>query len=300
MHRSFLHALGLSTFARFGIMFNADTGAGSGAAGGSSGGDSGGGSSAGGQQSPTGGQAQGAGGGASPYRPEGLPDHLVGASERETIDKLFGAYKPAREAIGKFGELGELPADPTAYKFEPSEALKPYSEHLATDPAFKMVQDAAHKAGIRDKQFAPFISGVMEAMIEGGLVEPPVDVAKERAALVPADAANLDDAGKAAAVDKRVRTNHALIDVWKGRGLDEDAATALSSMLDSAAANRAIEFFAAQLKTEQPALGGGHAGAVTEASLEARTRDPRNRHGSPQYDAAFAAETTRQFQQFYK
>ena len=48
-----------------------------------------------------GGQATGGEGSPSPYRPEGLPDHLYGASDRETLDKVFGAYKPAREAIAR-------------------------------------------------------------------------------------------------------------------------------------------------------------------------------------------------------
>lgn len=269
--------------------------------GGGGAGDGGGaGAGQGGAPAGGGGQASGDGGVPSVYRPEGLPDHLAGANEKEIIDKLWGAYKPARESIAKFGELGELPKDPTKYGFEPSEKIKPYAANLTEDPVFKVVQEAAHKAGIRDKQFAPFLSAVMEAMIDGDLVQPPVDLAAEKAALLPPEAANLDDAGKNAAIDKRVRDNHARLEMWKQRGLDAASAEALGLTLDTAAGNKAIEFFAAQMKTPQPALGGTPSGGFTEADLKARQADPRGKVGNAKYDAAFAAETTRMYQAFYQ
>ncbi len=90
--------------------------------------------------------------------PRGLPDHLFGASDRETVEKLFNANKPARDEIAKFGELGKLPKDADGYAFEPSDALKPYLPDFANDPVLKLVRGAAHAAGIREKQFGPFVT----------------------------------------------------------------------------------------------------------------------------------------------
>ena len=246
-----------------------------------------------------GGQATGGEGSPSPYRPEGLPDHLYGASDRETLDKVFGAYKPAREAIARMGELGELPKDAGGYKFEPSDKLKPYLGDLEADPVFKLAREAALKSGIREKQFGPFIGAVMEAMIDGEMVQPPVDLAAEKAALVPDEAKALDENARNAAVDRRVRDNHAMLEAWKARGLSADSAEALGLTLDTAAGSRAIEWFAAQMKTPQPSPGGAPAGSFNKADVEARSRDPRGIVGNAKYDPTFAAETDRMWQTLY-
>lgn len=250
--------------------------------------------------SPPAGSPPAPGGAAAPYRPEGLPDHLFGTTERETIDKLLGAYKPAREEIAKLGELGKLPKEAKDYAFDPSDKLKPYLPNLAEDPVMQLARDTALKAGIRDKQFAPFIGGLLEALIDGDLVQAPVDLAAEKAALLPADARGLDEAGKNAAIDRRVRDNHARIEMWKSRGLDEKSAEALAFTLDTAAGNKAVEFFAAEMKTPQPTTGGAVAGGFTQADLDARQRDPRNKVGDAKFDAAYAAETTRMYQTLYR
>ena len=72
---------------------------------------------------PAAGQAPADPGASAAYRPEGLPDHLLGKDERETIDKLFKAYGGAREAIAKFGAVPEAP---DKYEFTPAEAVAPY------------------------------------------------------------------------------------------------------------------------------------------------------------------------------
>lgn len=235
----------------------------------------------------------------APYRPEGLPDHLFGANERETLDKLWGAYRPARDTIARLGDLGELPKDAASYTLDLTDAMKPYLPGLDADPVFALVREAAHKSGIRDKQFGPFVSGLMSSLIDGDLIQPPVDLAAEKAALVPPEAAALDDAGKTAAVDGRVRQNHATIQLWSERGMPKESAEALSLMLDTAAGNRAVEWFAAQARGVQPTTGGQPPGSLSESELNARMRDPRGQVGTSTFDPAFAKETDRLFQTFY-
>lgn len=246
-----------------------------------------------------GGQPSGEGGATGPYRPDGLPDHLFGTSERETLDKVWGAYRPARDEIAKFGELGKLPKDETGYSFEPSEKVKPYLADIEKDPVMKVVREAALKSGIRDKQFTPFIGTIMEAMIDGDMVQPPVDLDAERAALLPAEAKGLDEAGQKAAVDKRVRDNHARLDLFKARGLDEKAAEALGLNLDTAAGNKAIEWIAEATRTPQPTTGGNPTGGTTHEQVKARLADPRGKVGHSKYEKSFADETDRMYQSLY-
>lgn len=196
-------------------------------------------------------------------------------------------------------DLLKLPKDADGYAFEPSDKLKPYLPDFANDPVLKLARDAAHKAGIREKQFAPFVNGILEAMVEGELVTPAIDLAAEKAALLPEEARGLDETGKNTAIDRRVRDNHARIEIWKSQGLPEASATALAAMLDTAAANQAVEFFATQMRTPQPTTGGSQAQGVTHESVKARQSDPRNKVGNSKFDPAFAAETNRMYQSLF-
>ncbi|PPQ39370.1 hypothetical protein SAMN06265338_103216 [Rhodoblastus acidophilus] len=246
---------------------------------------------AGGDGAPAG-QASGQGD-LSAFRPEGLPDHLYGASDRETVEKLYGAYKGARDAIATFGEV---PKDAAGYVFEPSETVKPFAESLSKDPFFEKVKGLALQHKIPAKQFNGFIDGIMSEMIAGELVTEPFNAEKERLALAPDIA---DPKERAAAADKIARENIALVDVWKSQGMPENVATWLHSQLDRASANQLVSFFADRLGEERPALGGTPVGNVTETQLDARMADPRNQVGGPQYDAEFAKQTAAMFKAFY-
>ena len=101
----------------------------------------------------------GSGDGPSPYRPEGLPDHYFGDSDKATIDKLHAAVTGFRK---NQGDAGAVPASADAYSFEPSDTLKPYVAGFDKDPVYAAVRGIAHKAGITDKQFKTFMPGVLE------------------------------------------------------------------------------------------------------------------------------------------
>jgi hypothetical protein len=213
-------------------------------------------------------------GGPAAYRPDGLPDHLFGANERETIDKLHKAYSGARDAIAKYGEV---PKDAAGYVFEPGEAIKPYVENLDKDPLFGKIRASAHKNGVPAKVFNGFLNDVMAEMVAGDMVQPPFNPDKERAALAP-DVQ--DPAERAKAADIIVRENIAMLDAWKAQGLPENVHTFLTSNLDYAAANQLVRYMASLKNETPPALGGENASGVTADSLRARQADPRSKRGS--------------------
>lgn len=228
------------------------------------------------------------------YRPEGLPDHFLGKSDKETIDNLAKAAMNARKAIGDFGEL---PASAKDYAFQPTEKVAPFLGDFGNDPVFAIVTEAAHKAGIREKQFAPFVNTMLEAMVSANFLEDPWDAAKEAAALEPSIT---DPAERAKAVDRRIRDNAAWLKSLETRGMDKEAVAALEGSLDRAAAVKAVEWFRQQMRETTPILSGqGGSQGVTEAQLKERTRDPRNQVGGPKFDSTFAEETTRLYRAFY-
>ncbi len=244
---------------------------GDGAGGGGAGGDAGG--AGGGDGGQPAGQASGGGGGGAPYRPEGLPEHFAGADDKGTIDNLFKAFDGYRRSEA---ERGAVPREPAGYAFTPSEKVAPFLPEVKDDAFFGKVQARAHAAGLTDKQFGTVINGIMEELVELGAVEKPTDVNAELAALVPAEARHLDDAGQKAATQRRVQDNLAWIDGAKAQGMPADVADYLVAKLgDEALGHRAIEWLKGQAKEVRPAGEAGRgAGGVTEADYDARFKMP--------------------------
>lgn len=220
----------------------------------------------------------------SPYRPEGLPDHLFGKTDRETIDALARTVDGFRRAQA---ERGETPKDAAGYVFEASEALRPYADGLAKDPFFDRVKAAAHKHGLPTKVFNGFLNDIMGEMVAGKMVGEAYDPERERAALMP----DVTDAGeRTKAVDALVRENIARIAAFQAQGLPEGAAKWMVSQLDRAAANQALGFFLSRMGEQAPALGGQPpSGAMTDKQLDDMMADPRGKAGHAKYDPAFAA-----------
>ncbi|MGY3392939.1 hypothetical protein ACVWW6_005530 [Bradyrhizobium sp. USDA 3311] len=263
-------------------------GAGGGGAGGG-GSNNGGGAGSGGGAG--GGQSGGGGGAPSPYRPDGLPDHFAGTSDKDTIDKLFTAVNGFRS---KQGEAGAVPEKAEGYVLQASDKLKPYVTNFDKDPVYAKTREIAHKAGMTDKTFNAFLGPLLENLVEGGLVAAPIDPKAVLKGMAPAEMANASDDEKIAAGSKRVTDNIAWADGAKAsKALPEDIATFLAtSAADNAAANKLIEWLRGSNNETRPALpsGGGSSG-MSDDQLKARINDPRNNPSSAQYDKAFAAET---------
>lgn len=247
---------------------------------------------AGGAAPPASGQASGATGGdpSQSYRPEGLPDHLLGKSERETLDNVFKAYDGSRREIA---ERGTVPKDAKGYVFTPADDIKDFIGDLTQDGLFTGALEDAHAEKMTDKQTNGFLNRLMKRLVDLGAVEKPVDFNAEISALVPLEAKGLDDAGQKAAASRRIRDNLAWIEGAKAQGqIDGDVADYLQVQLaDSALGHRAIEFIRKQADQAGPALGGeGGGGGATEADYDRLLNDDRQRSNDPKVKEAWATE----------
>lgn len=215
--------------------------------------------------------------------PDGLPDHLRGKTAEETVAKLYPAYKGARDAMA---QKGEVPKDIAGYVMDDADpALKPYVAHLPDDPAYKVIREAALKSQIPVGQFKAFAAEVYKGLIAGN-VAGFVDVQAEAAALVPDDAKAMPEAERTALVTARVSNAHAFATGLEQFGFSKRSATFLADGAASAAGVEAIETIRDLVGERAPALGGAAPGGLTDADLDMRVVDPRNRT-----DKAFAAET---------
>ncbi len=247
---------------------------------------------------PGGGQP-GAAAAPSPYRPDGLPDHLFGGNDRETIDKLHKAVSGFRT---QQGEAGAVPEKPEGYSFEPSDKLKPYVADFDKDPVYGAVRGIAHKIGMPDKMFKAFVPAILEHFVDGDLVAAPVDPKAMLRDLAPQSLANATDAEKETAGGKRVQDNIAWIDGAKANKAMPEAVADFfaASAAGDPRAHAAIEWLRGSASEPAPALGGGAGGSgMSESALETRLNDPRNVPGSPQYEPAFARETDDLYKKHY-
>lgn len=227
------------------------------------------------------------------YRPEGLPDHLYGATDRETIDKLHKAYGPAREFISR---AGSVPDDPAGYAWTPSEAVAPYVPDHGNDPVVKITQQAAKAAGIGDKAYGTFMGAIMDGLVGSGMLDDPYSADAERA-IIAGDVT--DPAERTKAADKASREAIGYVDMLAEQGkIGKDTADFIKGRSDR---GHMIRFIQAARAMAAPASGvamggGGATGQVTRADLQKRQADPRNQFGNPAYDAEYAAETNRLYQ----
>ncbi|WP_062203491.1 hypothetical protein [Aureimonas sp. AU12] len=219
--------------------------------------------------------------GSAPYRPDGLAEQFHGESDQQTIDKLFQAMN-AR---------GEVPADVAAYKDygDVDEALKPYYATLEQDGLFDAIANKARDLGVSKAQMQGLLSAYMGGAAEMGLLEPVIDVAAERTALLPDAAKSLPKAEQDRAIDKRMNDNLGWVEQMVQRGLPADAAKHMTMMLgDTADGHKAIEFFRSQMTGagDPRPVGAGQAapGGTAAADLQKRATMPENTPGNAKFD----------------
>lgn len=241
------------------------------------------------------------------YFPEGLPDHFKGANDRETIDKLAGGWKEYRNRdAGR-----DLPETPEGYltldgidprSFTIDERFKGHIEALAQDPGMKAAAAIAKEDGVPRPTMYRMLQAAMGSLQESGMLEPMVDVAAERAALLPDAARSLSPDLQSAAIDKRMTDNFAFVDLMvANRGLPKQVGEYAQLMLgDKAEGHMFLEFVrtAMQGGGSGPGAHGQQGPSITHAQLKARQADARNDPNNPGYDANFERETTRLYQQF--
>lgn len=226
------------------------------------------------------------------YKPDGLPDHMLGKSNNETIDnmkKALDGYR-ARDADQK------IPDDPKAYaefSGDIPDTIKSHIETLKSDPLFERVAATAAELKLSVPQYQGLVQSLMSASAEMGILEPPVDVAAEKAALVPDVARHLPEAQQAAAREQRMNENFAYIDQMVARGKDQgglskDAGEYAKAMLgDTARGHEFIEFLRGQGAAghKGPVMGFQSPGAGDpKADISKRAALPENTWGHPKFD----------------
>lgn len=230
----------------------------------------------------------------TPYRPEGLPDHLFGANDQETIDRLNKAVSGFRQA------QGDVPDTAEAYKefAQVDDTIKPFMETLTGDKLFDGMTAYAKEAGIPKAQFQGLVTKLMGLGVETGMFEPPIDVGKERELLTPANARHLPEAEQKTARDKRMNENFAFLDqvVTKDGGndggLSKEAVDYAKMMLgDRAVGHEFFEFLRSKTGGGGtgpllPANGGTNAGNDARAELARRAGLPENTWGNRAFNQA--------------
>lgn len=274
------------------LLFAADDGGAGGGAG--DGGDGGAGDGA--AAAAVGAGDAGAGDGGDPpafYRPEGLPDSMLGKDERETMDKMAKALNGYRDRDAKV----KVPEDAGEYfKFadDQPEEIRPYLAEIAQDEAMaKPMADFLKAEKIPVDIFQKIAGKFLGISAEMGLMEPPVDVAAERSALLPDTAKHLPEAEQKKAIDARMNENFSYVDglVEKG-GLDKDAAEYAKAMLgDSAKGHQFFEFMQKTMGRNGgggPAMSdlGGQDQTSARARLQAELAKPENQPSHPKFNKA--------------
>ncbi|MGV0912431.1 hypothetical protein [Martelella sp. FOR1707] len=280
------------------LLFAADDGGASGGAGDGDGGGAGDDAAAAAAGAGDGGAGDGgAGDGGDPpafYRPEGLPDSMLGKDERETMDKMAKALNGYRDRDAKV----KVPEDAGEYfKFadDQPEEIRPYLAEIAEDEAMsKPMADFLKAEKIPVDIFQKITSKFLSLSSEMGLMEPPIDIAAERAALLPEAAKHLPADGQKQAIETRMNENFAYIDSLVGQngGLSKDAAEYAKAMLgDSAKGHQFFEFMQKAMGRDGgggPALNdlGGDGQKSVRAQLQAELAKPENRPDHPKFNKA--------------
>lgn len=227
----------------------------------------------------------------TPSAPNGAPSIRDGGEDRSPASLAPGAgeRRPSSDAPPSFEFTGQVPTDITGYRLSASEALTPYLAGLDADEAYNAARAFAQRANLTDQQFDAFVRPTMEFLArqvaaDGG--GGPQDFTAEIERLIPPEAVDLDDAGRRAAVARRVGSALDFVEGAKGQGLDAEVAEFLVQQLgDDARGIRALEWMRA--------LGPSTGGQGGSMSLTDRIIDPRNDPRNKRFDPAFAAETDR-------
>lgn len=276
--------------------------------GGGSGGDGGAADSAGGDggnpfgtpKSNAGGAGDAGGdGGHAPYYPESFPDHLKGKDERETLDKVFGAYSGMRDSLSK---RGTVPKEAKDYKFELSEnAAKVIGGDLTKDRTVQIFRTIAHKHELTDKQAAAVFRDFNDEMLGTGLIQV-LDPNKEARAILGDAAVGRSDQEVMEMASQRWQTLASRVDgLVNSKAISPEQAAAAKAMMDT---SHGVLFLESMFKMsgEHGLQTGGHgagSGGITKAELDKRINDPRGNPMHPLYDKSFEEETNRLGEEFF-
>lgn len=227
------------------------------------------------------------------YKPEGVPDNMIGKTDRETADNMAKALKGYRERDSQ----NVVPDKVEAYAdfgADIAPEVKPHLETLAKDPLFERMTAFALEKHVPLPIFQGLTKNFLSVAAEMGMMEPPIDVAAERLALTPQTHRHLPEPEQKAAREQRMNDNFAYLDQMattpadKG-GLSKETVEHVKMMLgDTAKGHEFIEFFRAKSGGGTgPYMGGGAPnGGDPRAALAARAGLPENTWGNPKFSQA--------------
>ena len=101
---------------------------------------------------------------------KGVPKHLIGKDDKETVDKVLNAYKGLRDK-------GSAPKDVADYKLNlPDNVAGLIDETSEEDkPLFDEIRNLSKEHGLSPQQFDGLIGGLLGKFEEMGLIEQPIN-----------------------------------------------------------------------------------------------------------------------------
>lgn len=260
--------------------------AGDGGAAGGTGGAGGGGAGGGGAGDGGAAGAAAAAGGVAPpggpsfYVPADITGDYRGASDRETIDKMWGALKNAPKP----------PATEADYTLNVPDTLKGIL-NPENDKVLPMWRKIAHEEGYSQQQFERPIVKLYEGMLKAGLIEAPINETEEFLKLATG-------AGDRAAQIQEGQTKVLeIVDALKGaetrQEITAEVSRELSLLLGTASGVKALDFIMGRIAPNAPGPRGGGQGSTGTKSREevlSMMQDPRFDATGDKFDKTYHAE----------
>lgn len=249
-----------------------------------------------------GGEGEGGEGDGQPqgYRPEGLADDLAGANDQETIDKLLeGLTKANERAEGLREKLARQPGAPKTadeypdLKFSDDFIAKHGNPAPKDDPMLDIIRDRALAAGITPDAYNGFVTGVLEAAAEQGILEAPFDQDAEFE-----KAGGKEEYKRRAEVLKN-RFDGLLAQEKISEGQRKEAEV-FQATADGMALLEAIFGLAGEKGVQLDGGAPSPAGKMTPDAVRRDMRDDRYQRGSPKFDPAFAKEVDERAAKVFK
>lgn len=208
------------------------------------------------------------------YVPDGMPEHLIGETDQETIDKALKAYKGARDELAKKYNIPER-IDDYQIEFSDEEKEKFLSpDEDGNDPVFNALRESAFKNGIPAEKAAAWARDLFE------MVHSDIDdkVQDKTESTVDAKFEKIGGPEKAEPIKK---ANEAWIQGLQNQGIiDEDDAAEMSLLTQYGEGLRWLDKVRTAVAGEKPIpadlsgdTGGGE--TLSEAKLTEMMRDPR-------------------------
>lgn len=218
------------------------------------------------------------------YSKFAVPDGMKGTNWEEATGKLYEGWKGLRDKTAAFAP----PKDAASYTFEPGDPIKPYFKK-GDDPIMSLARETAHKLGMPDTMFGPFINQLFGTAAEKGLLPQPYSPQKEIEAIGKLVAPQLagperDNAIKAAITEAEAFAP-AFADHLK---LSTPAKTLLGQLAQEAGGVELLRALKAANPNVSVQVGGQpQQQGYTRADYDKDVADPRYSPFSGKYDKAF-------------